>query len=192
MKKNNIVIITETAILVANAVVFSLISKFVPFLNMKEGGAISLSMLPLQIIALRRNIKAGLIGGFAYAIINFMIDGMVLHLGSIAFDYILPFTIMGLTGLFKNKITSCKRLICVIILFGFIRYLFHSFSGVLFFKEYAYIPSWFIFDVKEELIFIVYSFVIYNLPYMFISTVLCCIVGAVLYKNNLILDKKNN
>lgn len=158
---------TEIGILVAVAGVLELISTLIPFLHMPYGGSVSLGMLPIFIIAYKHGVKDGLVAGFIFGIMNFILGGLVIHWGSIFFDYFFAFTVLGFAGIFKQtEENSDRSFVNGILLGGFLRYLMHGVSGVLFFSQYA----------GEEGAFI-YSFVIYNLPYMAISVILCIIVG---------------
>ncbi len=107
------------------------------------------------------------VGGFVFGIINFALGGFLIHWGSIFFDYIFAFTVLGVAGIFRNTaLINNRSFIKGIALAGFLRYLMHSISGVLFFSQFAGTEGAFI-----------YSFIIYNLPYMTISVVLCIVVG---------------
>jgi len=163
--------IAEIGIMLAVAVVLEAISTFVPFLHMPQGGSVSLGMLPIFYIAFKYGMKDGLIAGFAFGLANFMLNGFVIHWGSIIFDYVLAFTVLGFAGAFGKGTVSNKVFVGGVLFGGFLRYLMHSFSGVLFFSEYA----------GEEGAFI-YSFVFYNLPYMLASIALCIFVGLILRK----------
>ena len=159
--------ITEIAILIAVAAVLEAISTFIPFLHMPQGGSASLGMLPIFFIAYKYGVKDGLIAGFVFGIINFGLGGFLIHWGSIIFDYFLAFTLLGVAGIFKGRaFNNNLNFIKGILLAGFLRYLMHSISGVLFFSQYAGPEGAFI-----------YSFIFYNLPYMTISVVLCIIIG---------------
>jgi thiamine transporter len=159
--------ITEIAVLIAVAAVLEAISTFIPFLHMPQGGSVSLGMLPIFFIAFKYGVKDGMIAGFIFGIINFALGGFLIHWGSIFFDYFLAFTFLGLAGVFKNSAIDNKNaFIKGILLGGFLRYLMHSLSGVLFFAQYAGTEGAFI-----------YSFIFYNLPYMTISIVLCIVIG---------------
>jgi len=159
--------ITEIAILIAVAAVLEAISTFIPFLHMPQGGSASLGMLPIFFIAYKYGVKDGLIAGFIFGIINFGLGGFLIHWGSIIFDYFLAFTVLGVAGIFKDKaFNNNLNFIKGILLGGFLRYLMHSISGVLFFAQYAGAEGAFI-----------YSFIFYNLPYMAISIVLCIGIG---------------
>ncbi len=164
--------ITEIAVLISIAAVLEAISTFIPFLHMPQGGSASIGMLPIFIIAYKYGIKDGMIAGFIFGIINFAIGGFLIHWGSIFFDYIFAFSVLGLAGFYKDDaFTNNKSFIKGILIGGFLRYLMHSLSGVLFFSQYAGTEGAFI-----------YSFIFYNLPYMSISILLCIIVGLAIKK----------
>ncbi len=159
--------ITEIAILIAVAGVLEATSTFIPFLHMPQGGSASLGMLPIFFVAYKYGVKDGLVAGFVFGIINFALGGFLIHWGSIFFDYIFAFTVLGVAGIFRNTaLINNRSFIKGIALAGFLRYLMHSISGVLFFSQFAGTEGAFI-----------YSFIIYNLPYMTISVVLCIVVG---------------
>ena len=65
--------LTESAMLLAMAIVLELVSKmFIP--EMPFGGQITLvSMLPVVLISYRHGVKWGLVSGFAYALIEMVI-----------------------------------------------------------------------------------------------------------------------
>ena len=194
-KTNLIKSIVETGILVALAVVLDILFKLVPVFNMPQGGHISLCMLPIIIIGFRRGLKFGLAGAILYAIINFMFDGFVWHVGSIFFDYIFAFGILGLSGLsfLRNSAKTIWKMCLIIFILCFLRYVFHGLSGVLFFAEYAYIPEGYNWTVSAKALPWVYSFIIYNLPYMGISTIICIVVAIALHPvMYLALDDNNN
>jgi thiamine transporter len=192
--KVNIRQFTETAIFVARAVVLDVLCKLIPFMNMPQGGHISIAILPIVIIGLRHGLKSGLVGGLCFAIINFMIDGYVWHVGSIFFDYLIPFTCYGLSGLFKGKFKNeYLRISLAILLCSLIRYVSHGLSGVIFFSEYAYMPDSLNWDITGTALVWVYSFIIYNLPYVGLSFVVSLLIGIILQNRKLIyykLDKE--
>lgn len=159
--------ITEMAVLIAVAGVLEAFSTFMPFLHMPQGGSASIGMLPIFIIAYKYGLKDGLIAGFIFGVINFALGGFVIHWGSIFFDYIFAFTVLGLAGLYKDvAFKKNSAFIKGILLGGFARYVMHGISGMLFFGQYAGAEGAFI-----------YSFIFYNLPYMAISIALCIIIG---------------
>ncbi len=175
-------VMCETAIFVALAVLLDWLFKMIPFLDMPAGGSLSIAMLPIILIGFRNGTKWGIIGGLCYAVINFFLDGRFWHLGSIFFDYIFAFGVLGLTGLFKKKGQKVGWYVFAIVFVCFLRYLCHSLSGVLFFASYA--EDWFIENPNSFAVgsAFLYSFVIYNLPYMLASTVATVIIALGLYR----------
>ena len=144
------------------------------------GSRPSLTMLPIILISFRKGIIPGLLTGFIYSIFNILIDGYIIHVGSIFLDYIIPFTLLGLAGIFKNQVGKGRS---VFIYFGTvmvasIRYLSSSISGVLFFKDFA--PS----GVDPY----IYSFIYVNAAPIFIGAY---ITVGILYALNkhFILEK---
>ncbi|MGD9604563.1 MAG: energy-coupled thiamine transporter ThiT [Bacilli bacterium] len=158
---------TETSILVALGIVLQIISNLIPILQMPQGGSVSFAYLPIMAIGLRRGLKYGLLGGLVFAFIHWLLDGYILHFGSIFFDYLFVGLALGLTGLFHEKRTNTFWFLLAIFIGGFVKYLMHSLSGVLFFANYA--PA-------DQTVFY-YSFIIYNLPYNGLSTLLAMFVG---------------
>ncbi len=182
-KDLSIKVISEGAVSVGLAVVLGIISDLIPGLKMPNGGSFSLSMLPLFIFSLRRGAINGSLVGLTYGVINFLIDGLIIHLGSIFFDYLFPFTLLGLvSGLFIKKATNGQIYCSVIavLLGGFIRYLLHSISGVIFFSDYT----------PDGMHAVYYSFIFYNLPYMLVSTLGSLIFVVILHKRLISLDTR--
>ncbi|MGD9887373.1 MAG: energy-coupled thiamine transporter ThiT [Bacilli bacterium] len=162
----------ETAVLVALGIVLQLISNLIPILQMPQGGSVSFAYLPILAIGLRRGLKFGLLGGFIFSFNHWLMDGYVLHFGSIFFDYLFVGLGMGLTGLFVQRRKITFWFLLAIFVGGFVKYLMHSISGVLFFANYT--------PANQTVFF--YSFIIYNLPYNGISTLLAMIVGLPMKK----------
>ena len=135
--------LTEAAIMVALAVVLSLIKVY----EAPYGGSVTLlSMAPIIILSLRHGCGVGLAGGFVFSIIQLILGlnnvGWVPDLGGkvlcILFDYIIPFTLLGLGGMFRSIRFSKDEKINIVVaaLLGtlvvtLIRFACHIFSGVV-------------------------------------------------------------
>ncbi len=200
--KKDVKVYAEVAILVGVAVVLDVIFGILSSGIFPWGGSISPAMLPIFIIAYRRGVKTGLFSGFIFAIIQLLIAGMISS-GVIAaipesnyigptwlklilvylLDYIIPFTLLGIAGIFKNSLTKIKPFILGMLLASFIRYISHGISGVLIWGSYT---SWFNETYNANVNPFIYSFVVYNLPYMLASTILCVLVGLIMFKRNLL------
>ncbi len=185
MKRERINAIAEMAILVGIALVLDIIAGlFSPF---KYGGSISPAMLPIFIIAYRRGWKNGLLAGFIFAVLQlitlgtgvftWIIDPTPLKIfGCVMLDYIVPFTLLGLAGVFKDPLKNPISFIFGILLGSLLRYVCHGLSGVLIWYTYAEaldLNAWF------------YSFIAYNLPYMAASFAFCLALGLMLFKRGI-------
>ena len=111
MEKAKIKVLAECGILIALAAVLSLIKIW----QLPWGGSVTLfSMLPIALISIRHGVKTGLFSAFVYAVIQLvfgiLFDGLLgwgLTAGAliscILLDYIIAFTVLGLSGLFADK-----------------------------------------------------------------------------------------
>ena len=164
--KNKSILITmlETAIMIALAVVLS----FVKVWEMPQGGTISLTMLPLFLLAFRRGPWAGIIGGVIYGVISIIYDGVIYHPLSILLDYTLAYGLLGVAGFFKKDYTG---IILGTVVGTACRYLCSLLSGAVLFAEYAPVGQnpW------------IYSLG-YNATYMVPELIICVVVLVVLFK----------
>ena len=172
-KKKRILMISESAIMLALATVLSMI----PFLQLPMGGSITIfSMLPILIIAYRYGVKWGFVVGTTYGLIQ-----MVLGLNNltyatspwaaiciILFDYMVAFGVLGLGGLFRKlKIQSLGFALGAVISCA-LRFLCHFITGVTVWGVYA-----------EDMPVALYS-LLYNGSYMLPETAITVAVGVVL------------
>jgi thiamine transporter len=111
-----------------------------------------------------------------------MIDGFYWHWGSIFFDYIFAFGLLGVTGFFTKGRKNIFIFVLGIDVAGFLRYIMSSLSGVLFFGEYAADAGY-----ADAVWF--YSFIVYNLGYNLLSTIACAVCGSLLWP---FIIKENN
>ena len=150
--------LTESAMLIAIAVVLELVGKsLIP--PMPFGGQLTLvSMLPVVLISYRHGIRWGLVTGFGYALVQMALgagtvtaafqpgyfgDGLMLlnALVMCALDYVLAYTLLGLGGIFRGRLNRASAelvLGSITALTG--RYLAHILSGWILFSGWA---EWF-------------------------------------------------
>lgn len=150
--------LTESAMLIAVAVVLELLSKmFIP--GLPFGGQLTLvSMLPVVLISYRHGLKWGFCSAFAYALVEMALgmdnvtaafqpdyfgEGVMIANALIMcfFDYVAAFTVLGLGGVFRNRIQNPGVSLMagsLVALAG--RYLCHIASGYILFSSYA---EWF-------------------------------------------------
>ncbi len=134
-KKNNVLRLTESAIMIALATVLSEIK----IINMPFGGSVTaFSMLPIIIIAYRYGTKWGLFTGGVYGLFQMMLGMNNLRYGVnfwavaaiILFDYVVAFGVLGLGGIFRKKIQNQGiALASGALLVSVLRYACHFISG---------------------------------------------------------------
>ena len=182
-------ILTESAIMIALATVLSMFKIW----EAPYGGSVTiLSMAPIIILSLRRGVKVGLFAGFAHSLIQ-----LLLGLNNVAYiptpagvviciltDYILPFTLLGLGGIFRNvKFTKNQTTNLVVaaalgaLLVTVLRYVSHIISGAVIWYELDLV--WY----ADDPTYIVHKYgpwmfsAIYNGGYM-LPEILATVVGT--------------
>lgn len=129
---SNINRFAASAILVGLATALSLIP--VP-LQLPFGGKITLfSMLVISLPAYLYGPRLGFISSLAFAFLMMMIDPYMVHPVQVILDYIIAFGCFGIVAFFRNKKDG---LIIGFIIACIIRFIAHSISGYVFFKDYA-------------------------------------------------------
>lgn len=201
--------ITESAMLLAMAIVLELISKtFIP--EQVFGGQVTLvSMLPVVLIAYRHGVKWGFIASFTYALLEmalgaktvssaflpgFFGDGAMIVNAILMclLDYVAAYTALALGGIFRSRIqkpglslmTGSIVALCT-------RYAVHILSGYILFSSWAEwyftqegFPQWgakLVSSLSPEALGWVYS-VVYNGMYMIPEIVLTAAVSLVIAK----------
>lgn len=164
----------EGAILLALAIVLNLVSKPI-FANMVNGGSVSLAMFPILLYAHRWGLGRGLLIGFAYGLLDMLLDGgYAWGWQSILLDYLVAYTALGLGGLFRGKawgIFPCVAVGCL----G--RFAVHYFSGITIYK--ILVPT----EVDGFGVFNnphLYSLV-YNGVYMIPNMIIAMVIAAILF-----------
>ena len=204
--------ITESAMLLAVAIVLELISKmFIP--EMPFGGQITLvSMLPVVLISYRHGVKWGLISGVTYALLEMAIgaktvaaafqpgyfgdDTMIVNaLIMCLLDYVVAFTVLGLGGIFRDRVEKPATALMLgsLVALG-ARYLAHIASGYILFSGWAEwfftqegFPAWgaqLVESLSPEMLGLTYS-AVYNGMYMVPELVITAVVAVLLAKNHL-------
>lgn len=134
MKKDRIVRLVESALLLALATVLSLIK----LLDLPYGGSITAaSMLPIILIAYRHGVGYGMFSALVYSLIQMLLGmssfsyfktpGAVIVLA--LFDYVLAFAVLGLGGVFRKRMPQRQALVCGTVLACVLRYICHVISG---------------------------------------------------------------
>ena len=179
--------LTESAILIAVAVVLSVLIRIFP---MPFGGDITgASIVPLLIISYRYGIGWGTLSATVYGILQMMLLGFFGLAGTaldfaivILFDYIVAFGVLGLAELFRKPFKGRDSFFakyfgyafsCIIVMF--LRFLCHFVSGVIVWSAIA--P-----EVAESGMNPVIYSLVYNSAYMIPETIISCVIIVLLIK----------
>ena len=194
-KKTNLLKLTECAIMLALATVLSCIS----IIQMPMGGSVTLcSMLPIMLISIKYGKLTGTLVAFMYALIQLVLalpGGNVFYMGMTAgvviivalFDYIVPFTMLGFTGIFRKVKTEKIPMLGAyigVVLVVVIRFLCHFITGFTVWGQWA--PE----GMSKYYYSLVYNGT-YLLPELGITLIVAVILLQVPQMRKLLTNNKN-
>lgn len=158
MKQNKTKQLVTSAMLIALGTAISLVSEWIPFLNLPFGGTVTLaSLLPLVLISCLYGLKWGLGSAFVYSLLQMAVGFKTVsalflpdsdsYMGSVGvallillLDYVLAYTLVGLSGLFRNRLSFQWAVVWGSVVGLFLCYLSHVISGAVFYGAWA---EWF-------------------------------------------------
>ena len=155
--------LTVSGMMLALSTVLAIVCAYIPFLNLPFGGGFTVaSMLPIVIVPYMYGTRWGLFTAGCYSLIQIVLSltqgtgGTVIALfmpasddfmgygaavAIILIDYIVAYTVLGLGGVFRNKINRQGVAITLgVILALSLRYIAHIISGYIFYGAWA---EWF-------------------------------------------------
>ncbi len=201
--KSKTKILVESAVLVAIAAVLSIFPKFEGI--WANGGSITVcSMLPIIIISYRHGIKWGLLSGFVFSLLQLVTGGFYSAaptfgtvILTLLLDYILPYTVIGLGGVFRSSIKSpAASMAAGTVLVMLLCYISHLLSGNFLWKSIEYAQSevatmgmgvgdWALGSLSGDALYTFYNITYngsYMLPELIITTIGAVVIGKVLAK----------
>ena len=210
--------LTESAMLLAIAIVLEFVSKMV-IPEMPFGGQVTLvSMLPVVLISYRHGVKWGLVAGVTYALLEMAIgfktvsaafqpgyfgDGTMLLNAFLMclLDYLVAFTVLGIGGMFRNRMESpAAALVCGSLVALGARYVAHILSGYILFAGWAEwfftqegFPAWgagLVASLSPEMLGLTYS-VVYNGMNMIPEMILTAVTAVLIARIPRIVTKVN-
>lgn len=174
-RNSKTLILVEGAMLIAVATVLS----FLKLVDMPFGGSITLEMLPLVLMGLRRGSKWGCLTGFVHGLIQMILGfsnvmycaTLISQIGCILLDYLLAFSVLGLASLFANCVKGNKKAGYIVgsIVVCFLRFICSFLSGWLLWGSYA-----------PEGMSAPYYSLVYNGAYMLPDTIIVAVVIGIL------------
>ena len=142
MRNKGVITLCECAVMLALAFALS----YVRLWKMPLGGSVTLaSMLPIMLIAVKHGTKVGLGTAFVYSLTQLLqgiIEGDIywamepkVFIIAVLFDYIVPFTVLGLSGLFK--VHGEPGVYLGMGMSVFFRFVCHYFTGVSIWRQWC-------------------------------------------------------
>jgi len=134
---------------IALTVALAAVLHFVRIWQMPAGGSVSLEMLPILVLGLRRGALAGLIAGALFGVVDYFIEPFFVHWVQLFLDYPLAFGAAGglaglVTPLWRRFVAAGRTASAVgwivplaVVLGATGRYVMHFVSGVVFFATTA-------------------------------------------------------
>lgn len=175
MKNNSVKKMVLCASLIAIGIVLNQFRLF----HAPLGGSVTpLSMLVITLCGYFAGPKWGLTSGLAYGLLNLAFGGYVIHPVQLILDYVLAFTVLGLSGFFAEKKNGLYTGYLVSV---FARLIFSFLSGWIFFGSYA----------PEGMYPWLYS-LLYQLSYIGIEAVISVIVLSIPVVHNTIYKLKKS
>ena len=205
-QKEHIQRLVLSAMMLAIATVLAFVCAYIPFLNFPFGGGFTIaSMLPIVLVSYMYGVKWGLFTGGIYSLIQILMghgtvvamfmpnddayQGVFKAIVICLLDYVVAYTILGVGGIFRNKIKNHTVALCLGVIVALTaRYVIHIASGAIFFGAYAEwffadtlfggmgFSKWLMENVTGDALAIVYS-VIYNGCYMIPEIIITAIAA---------------
>lgn len=189
--------LTVTAVMIALGTVLSMFKLYsLPF-----GGSVTFfSMLPLLMVGYMFGVKWGIFSGFVYGVLQCILGALtstpfasqsaINVVFIILLDYIIAFTVIGTSGMFKGKIKNSAAAFTVgSVTAMLLRFVAHFVSGILFFGSWAEwyftqegFPAWgqHILDTFGGFkLSVIYS-LIYQASYLVPEIIITAVVGIVI------------
>ena len=176
-RRNSLIKLAECSVMLALSTVLS----FIEVWKMPMGGGITLlSMLPMCLIAVKYGARGALPTAFLYSVIQFAIGFSsgnvfvycvtpVTWIMCMLFDYLVPYTVLGFSGIFRKKLGNTGIIIGIALMIA-LRFVCHYITGVVIWGQWA-----------EGMSPALYS-LIYNGQYMLPECIFTCIGAGILIK----------
>ncbi|MBR6791581.1 MAG: energy-coupled thiamine transporter ThiT [Ruminococcus sp.] len=181
--RNKTMIMVEGAVMIALATVLS----FIRIYKLPWGGSITLlSMLPIAFFSIRHGTGKGMVISFLFSLIQLgqgISDGLfvwgltpIMLISCILFDYVIAYSAVGLSGVFRNKGVT-GWIMGTVSALG-LRFICHFLSGVVVWKSFGELWEGF----STDNIYL-YS-LLYNGSYMLPEIVLTAVGAYILFKSS--------
>ena len=118
MRKQLIRFIAEVSIFTALGLVLDLVAGLISASIWKNGGSISLAMVPIIIMGYKYGLKGGLTTGLLIGTIQLLWSEYLITVPQVLLDYIVPNVVIGLVGIVAKPVQKTKGDIQALIIIG--------------------------------------------------------------------------
>lgn len=173
MKKWNVKMLVEAAMMVALAFILSKIKVY----QAPNGGSVTAgSMIPIILFALRWGLGPGIITGVSFGILKLIFGGWFFSIPQVILEYPIAFGVLGFAGILSNELVDLRefsygKLVFSVFLAIGLRFLCHWFAGVIFFADT--LPA----DISPFI-----SSALYQASYLVPEFILSSIILALIWK----------
>ena len=183
-KNTNLSTLTECAVMLALAFALSCAKLF----EMPIGGSVTVaSMLPIMLISVKYGVRTGLATSLVYSFTQLMqafasanvfpyCETATTLVVCILFDYIVPFSVLGLAGIFhRMKLTKNVEINVYLGIIGVVilRFLCHFITGVAIWGQWA----------PDGMGKYLYSF-LYNAGFLSIDFLICIVCAVFMFRKS--------
>jgi thiamine transporter len=147
MKNERVRVLVEIALCVALSAVLNLPGLRIRLPINIAGGTVSLSMLPIFVLALRRGVGPAMVAGAMYGLVDVLVDPFVVHPVQFLLDYPVGYALVGLAGIgaaaWRTTVDRGQQARARLVILPFLllgaaaRLSAHWLSGVIFFGANA-------------------------------------------------------
>ena len=181
MKSKRILFMVEIAVFSALAFIFDVLANIVSLSLWPQGGSVSISMVPVFLMAYRWGVKGGVTTGLLLGLLQILSGtAYIMHPVQGFLDYIVAYTVVGFAGIIfkyadreKIRVRDVKTsglVLLGVVLGSTLRFFAHFIAGMVFFGSGAA-------DGQSVVIFSL----LYNLSYMLPSVIVSGIVMMLLF-----------
>lgn len=160
---------TKQLVFCAMAIALAFATSYIKIIKMPWGGSVTLcSMLFIVLVANWYGVRAGVLVGLAYGILQFLQEPYVLSFFQVCCDYVLAFAALGVAGFFAK---SSKGLLKGYLAAVLARGAFHALGGYLYWM--SYMPESFPQSLKS-----VYP-IVYNYSFLLAEALITMVVVSI-------------
>lgn len=162
MKKWSTKMLVEAGILIALALILDRIKVY----EAPQGGSVTAgSMIPIFLYSFRWGLGPGVVAGAIFGLLQLLLGGWIFTPIQAILEYPVAFGMLGLAGIFSNKVyeenkNSIIGIVTGILLGLGVRFICHFLAGIIFFAEYAGSQNPWIYSLVYQASYLVPEFVI--------------------------------